>query len=595
MSPFIGLLRSVWRYKAYTLLGILCHLITAILTVVSIPLVIPFFQILFGASPSDFPPPESWMDLEATLNYGFSRLIAMTDHFIALRLICIIVVVVFLLKNIFRFLISFFMVYVRNAMLRDLRADLWAGFENISLTDRKSYHQGHLLSLITNDLQAVDHGILMAFELVFKLPLVILGSLIIMFWLSPGMTLVAFGLILFTLLIVGRISHKLKSFGARSQDLWSDLVILTNEYLSALKLIRVHDAKGFFRKRFDSVNDELFKVSNRMYRRRDLASPLAEFLGVVTIVILLYFGSLEVLNDELMAGTFFAFIFAFYNVIDPAKSFAREYANVRRGLAALDRINQFRSSIGTLPISTDDQKSLTFKDSMRLKNISFWHFDSDDRGLNDISIRFAKGSITSIAGPSGVGKTTLLDLLLGFYVPASGEIGLDDTIVDSTSVASFRNLFGLVTQDPKLFHGSVLQNILLGEEYDQQKVREIISMTGLDESFLNKTVGDNNVGISGGEAQKVCLARVLYRSPEIIILDEPTSQLDQNAKREIIARIRALKSRYTVIIVSHQRELLEIADKIILMNNGSIVGEGQYLDLIERNEHFMSLFSTSDD
>ena len=586
MSPFFSLLRSVWRYKKYTLLGIFCHLMTAVLTVISIPLVIPFFQILFGVSPSRYQAPTSWMDLEGALNYGFSRLIAMTDHFMALKVVCILVVVVFFLKNLFRFLISFFMVFVRNALLRDLRSDIWERFSSLSLEERNKRRQGALLSLISNDLQAVDHGILMTFEMVFKLPLVLLGSLGIMLWLSPYLTLLAFLLITFTLFVVGRISHRLKSYGRQEQSLLSQINVLSDELLGALRIVGMNNAGSFFTRRFQRMNDQLFRVVTKTYRRRDLASPLAEFLGVVTIVLLLYFGSLHVLSGAMEAATFFAFIFAFYNVIDPAKSFSREYANIQKGIAALERIKEFENSINISSQSVNgDQIDRTF-DELVFEDVSFQYPDSSSHVLQDISVQIKDKSITAITGISGSGKSTLIDLVLRFYEPTRGRIILNDRDVSRIEKKSYRQLFSLVTQEPVLFHGTVAENIHLSEEHDDKKIEDIAQLVGIDHSFLKKEIGDNNAMVSGGEAQRICLARALYRNPKVIILDEPTSQLDYQARQVILSQIKNLSNDYTFIIISHQPDLMKIADEIIYISKGSILDRGQYHDLSLRNDFF---------
>ena len=587
MSPLFRLLGSVWKYKAYTLLGILFHLFTAILTVLSIPLVIPFFQILFGISPSDYTPPESFWHLEDTLNYGFSRLIAISDHFIALQLVCVVVLILYFLKNLCRFLISFYMVYVRNGLLRDLRASIWAGYESLSLSQRFEQRQGYLMSLITNDLSEVDHGILKVFELLFKTPLIIMGSLLFMIWLNPGLTLIAFGLILFTFFVIGGVSHLLKQQAAKAQVSLSIITVLVDQYLSATRLIRTHQADGYFRGKFDLENESYFKSSNIILRRRDLASPLAEFLGVVTIVVLLYCGTHAVFNDTMEPATFFAFIFAFYNIIDPAKSFSREYANVQKGMAALDRIEAFKNELQS-SVRESGQSEARYDNIIELKNVSF-AYEEDKKILNSVSFNLNKGERIGIVGVSGTGKTTILDLLLGFFEPLSGQILLEGQDLATFSQTSFRSLFGLVTQVPVLFHGTVRENIILDKEESQAKLSSVLKLVGLTEPFLDKKVGDQSTMISGGEAQRVSLARVLYRSPDIFLLDEPTAQLDSASVNDIIDTIMQVTKERTVVMITHQPKLLKDMDRILILNQGRIVADGQYDTLYQRNEDFRRL------
>ena len=588
LSPFFKLLGSVWDYKFFTLLGIFFHILTAILTVISIPLVIPFFQILFGISPSNYKAPESLWDLENVLNYGFSRLIAMSDHFVALWVVCIAVVVIFFLKNLCRFLISYFMVYVRNGLLRDLRQKIWKGYKRLSLTQRYEKRQGYLMSLITNDLSEVDHGILKVFELLFKTPLVIVGSFLFMVWLSPKLTLIAFGLIIFTLIIIGGISHVLKRASAEAQESLSGMTILVDQYLSATKMIRTHHADGFFSRRFDEENNRYFKISNRILRRRDLASPLAEFLGVVTIVVLLFYGTHAVFNDDMEPATFFAFIFAFYNIIDPAKSFSREYANVQKGMAALERINGFEQELGKEEWIFKGTKTASFEDSIALEDVTF-SYGEKEVILNGFSLKIRRGEKVGVVGDSGVGKTTIVDILLGFFAPQRGTVKIDGYAISDVDEASYRKLFGLVTQRSQLFYGSIEDNIVMDMPIDTLRLEDICTRVGLDKASLQHRVGDHASQVSGGESQRICLARALYRDPEMLILDEPTSQLDIKSARLLMDHITAHALNKTVMMITHQVALLKKMDRIIFMKEGKIMDEGQYQALYERNESFRSL------
>lgn len=587
-SPFFKLLSSVWDYKSYTLLGIFFHILTALLTVVSIPLVIPFFQILFGISPSNYRAPESLWDLENVLNYGFSRLIAMSDHFVALWVVCIAVVIIFFLKNLCRFLISYFMIYVRNGLLRDLRRRIWKGYERLSLTQRYEKRQGYLMSLITNDLAEVDHGILKVFELLFKTPLVIIGSLLFMIWLSPKLTLIAFALIIFTLIVIGGVSHVLKRASAEAQESLSGMTILVDQYLSATKMIRTHHADGFFSSRFDDENNRYFKISNKILRRRDLASPLAEFLGVVTIVVLLFYGTHAVFNDDMEPATFFAFIFAFYNIIDPAKSFSREYANVQKGMAALERINGFNDEVEQDALVFKGDIVASFKDAVVIEDVSF-SYGPKVEILKGLSLNIRKGEKIGIVGDSGVGKTTVIDLLLGFFTPQGGAISVDSVSISDMDESSYRKLFGLVTQRSQLFFGSIAENIVMDLPMDTAKLYDICTRVGLEISSLEDRVGDHSSQVSGGESQRISLARALYRDPQILILDEPTSQLDLKSSQLLIDNITANALAKTVIMITHQVRLLKKMDRIILMKEGKIMDEGQYEHLYERNDFFRSL------
>jgi len=583
-TPVWDLLKGALRYKRHLTAGIISHIVTAVLTVMSIPLVIPFFQIIFGESPSRYRQPVDTWDVEGWLSYGFSRLVAMSDTYIALSVVCVIVLIIFLLKNISRYAISFFMTFVRNGIMRDLRLDLWQTVQSLPVQERQQYQQGRLMSLMTNDLMEVDHSVVKIYELIFKTPLIILGSLLFMLVIDIRLTLIAGGLILFTLIIVGGVSQVLKRQSSKVQGELSTLTSLADQYLSSLKLVRTFNADRYFDKNYKEHTEKHFKLTNRMLRRRDLASPLAEFLGVATIVALLYFGTHAVLDERLHPSTFFAFIFAFYNIIDPAKSFAREYANLRRGSAALERVNQFIGSVKRPEEDDHLRKSLSLEKAISLKTISFSYSATHPAIFEDLNLSINKNERIGLIGLSGVGKTTLFDLILGHLKPINGAVTIDDEDITTIHPETYRSLFGWVGQRTSLFFGTVRDNILLGQEEDVAKLNQVIAQCSLDPQILDRQVGDQTAGISGGESQRVCLARALYRSPQILLLDEPLSQLDDHHKHEVAAVIEQLAIDKTILMITHDASLLKSMDRIILLEEGSISEVGQYQELIERND-----------
>ena len=592
-KPVWDLLKGALRYKRHLSAGIISHILTALLTVISIPLVIPFFQIIFGESPSRYRQPVASWDIEGWLTYGFSRLVAMSDTYIALAVVCVIVLIVFLLKNVARYAISFFMTYVRNGIMRDLRLDLWQSIQSLPVRERQRHQQGQLMSLMTNDLMEVDHSVVKIYELIFKTPLIILGSLLFMLMIDVRLTLIAGGLILFTLIIVGGVSQVLKRQSVYVQEELSTLTSLADQYLSSLKLVRTFNADRYFDKNYQAHTEKHFSLTNRMLRRRDLASPLAEFLGVATIVALLYFGTYAVLDERLHPSTFFAFIFAFYNIIDPAKSFAREYANLRRGAAALDRVNQFIHGVPPTQQSDHLRKSLSLHQALHLSDVSYNYPDTGTRIFDGIHLSIKKHERIGLIGLSGVGKTTLFDLLLGHLQPSGGVISLDSHPIDDLDPESYRGLYGWVGQRTTLFFGTVRDNILLGQEEDTARLQEVLRKCSLEQGMLDRQVGDQTAGISGGESQRVCLARALYRSPEILLLDEPLSQLDDHHKQEVAAVIKDSALGCTVMMITHDTTLLKDMDRILLVENGSMHDVGQYQELLEHNERILQMLNIS--
>ncbi|MEL6390410.1 MAG: ABC transporter ATP-binding protein [Bacteroidota bacterium] len=592
MGAFFRLLSGVKNYPRLVLLGISFHLLTAVFTVVSIPLIIPFFKFLFSEE-------DQWdgsgfgTGLEGWLHGCFTSLVDNYGEDRTLVYICVTVVVIYGLKNLSRYGISIAMVPVRNGLLRDLRLFIWSAFERMSLSRRYAMEQGSLQSLMTNDLMEVDHGILKVFEMLFRLPLVILGSLCIMIGLDGRLTLIAFGLILFTLFIIGGISRMLKKQSSIAQQQLSDISALVEAYLSGLKLIRAHNAVRWFGATFRRQNEDYYQTSNTILLRRDLASPAAEFLAVVTIVILLYVGTRMVMTDEMLPSSFFAFIFAFYNIVDPAKSFAREYANVQKGLAALDRIEVFATVPRTSEPTRNPPSHLPFKESLAFESVSF-DFDENNI-LSDITFRIGKGQKIGLVGKSGSGKTTILDLLLGFFHITQGKITLDGLDIYDLDLEAYRQSFGLVDQRTTLFYGDIKSNIVLGSTVHDDRLAHACDVAHLNHIDLHTRVGDGGTRLSGGEAQRVAIARALYLNPDILLLDEPTAALDRRTEGYVMEALHDLMVDRTVMMVTHRVELLRRMDKILILDQGQIIASGTYDVLVANSAFFRSLLSEVED
>lgn len=599
MKAVLILLSSIKDYKIHTAAGIFFHLLTAVLTVVSIPLVIPFFQIIFGQSPSDFTMPTNPWDVEKWLNYGFSRLVAMSDSEIALKVVCISVVVIFLFKNLFRFLNAYFMVAVRNGIAKELRFRLWRSMESLSIADRKKYEKGHLLTLMSNDLSEIDHGILNTLEFLFRTPLIVIASLIFMYLINLKLFLISMALILFSLLIVGRVSQLLKKQSVQLQSIQSSLLQSTDELLSSLRILWVYDAIQYFRNKFQVLNNAHYVLNNKMVRRRDLASPLAEFLGVASVVCLLYFGTIQVLHGEIAAASFFAFIYAFYNVIDPAKSFSKEYSNFQRGLASLSRVNDFiggstglDSSDSTEIIKTRSRESICFK------KVYFSYPERPDHlVLEGFDLEIKASQKMAIVGSSGAGKSCIIDLLLRFYEPESGQVEMDGKDIKNLDLKWYRSLFSYISQEPILFNQSWIENITLDDasKLNQVLYDKVLTITDLHDIIdgrllqSDSKIGDQGMYLSGGEKQRICIARALYKNSEFIILDEPTSSLDNISEKKVIDSIlNAMKERSSIII-THNINILKEMDVINVLDAGHIVQSGTYSELSQSEGLFKNL------
>lgn len=595
MKGLKGLLQYIRPYQSLVALSIVCNILLSIFTIVSIPLIIPFFQILFDRTPLSTMKPEGY-DVAAWLEYYFSQLIASTDRETALLYVCLAIVLVFLLKNVFRYLALYFMAPVRNGIVRDIRNKLFFTYQQLPVGYFSDSKKGDLISRAITDVQEIEWSILNVIEVIFKSPLIIIGSILLMIYISPGLTQFVVVLILFTGLIIGRIGKTLKKSSSRAQQSVSKMTSTLEESIGGVKVVRAFRAESFLSDKFGSENNEYMALLTRILRRRDMSSPLTEFLGVAVVAVLLWYGSTLVFSGSLAPESFFAFIFAFYQVLEPSKSFSTAYYNIQKGLAAKDRVDDI---INQVPNISSGQMILSdFSDSIVLNQVSFKYPSSTDWVINDVSLTIKKGEKIAIVGSSGSGKTTLIDLILGFYQVDQGTITINGVNIKDVSRDSITSLMGLVTQSPVLFNDTVKNNILFGMEFNDEAVKSSARIAFADE-FIDQlpekyetNIGDSGVKLSGGQRQRLTLARAIIRNPSILILDEATSALDSESEKLVQLAMDKILEHRTAIIIAHRLSTIKNVDKIIVMKEGRIVEVGSHVDLINHNGPYKQFVST---
>ncbi|NNE27392.1 MAG: ABC transporter ATP-binding protein [Saprospiraceae bacterium] len=589
MQDIQKLVQYLLKYKSKVILSIFCHILMAVFTVISIPLIIPFFQLLFNTTSETVASPDSVFDVVNYLKYIFTQVIDNQGTDRALLLVCLLVVITFLLKNVFRYLAMFFMVSVRSNIVRDLRKGLYQHYLSLSISSLKNSQRGDLISRLTGDVQEVEWSMLRFIDAIFKSPLIIIGSIFFMLSINARLTLFVFVLMLFTALVIGTLSKTLKKQSLVLQNLLASLTSTVDETLDGAVPLRVFRVQKKWAERFKKVNEAFRHTLNKVTWRQDMSSPLSEFLGVSLVVVLLWYGSKLVLQGDMASEDFFAFIFAFYNVIEPSKSFATAYYNVRRGSAALQRIDdQIQSEILE---ENAGEKAFKFEQKIKVEDLSFKY--ENDWVLRDVSFQLNKGETLAIVGASGSGKTTLMNLLLKLIAPQEGRILIDNIPLDDIDKNEYYSHIGLVTQTPFLYNDSIRNNITLGREpISDETINNALELANASaflqnlEGKLDYNVGDRGEQLSGGEKQRITIARALLEDPDILILDEPTSALDPKSEQKVsMAIINALQDR-TAIIIAHKLATIKYADRIIVLDNGRIVEEGRHDDLIAQEGQY---------
>jgi subfamily B ATP-binding cassette protein MsbA len=586
MNGFWRLLSRVKDYKRNFALSIISNILYSVFTVISIPLLVPFFTILFDRSvPNPVMPKDS--NMNDWLKYWISTLINEYGKEMTLLYVCIALLIVFFFKNLFRYAAQYFITPMRYGIIYDLRKRLFQKYLDLPLSFYSNERKGALMSSITTDVQEVEWSILSVIESVFKAPIIMIGCIVYMLYTSPQLTLFVFFLVIFAGLIIGKTVTSLKENSVNIQDSMANLSSHVEETLGGLRIIKGFNAENYQAAKFDKENSFFRDILIKVINRRDLAAPLSEFLGVSVVTILLWYGATLVFDSKLEPDTFFSFVFAFYQVIEPAKSFSSAYFNIQKGMAALDRIDRVLDLHNDITSKPDALNLSGFQENIEFDHVSFIYKGTERKALDDISLTIKKGEIIALVGTSGAGKSTFVDLVPRFFDVTKGRICIDGHDVRDLDISSLRSLFGIVSQDPILLHDTIANNIVFGAQgYTSEQIKQaaIIAnahdfISALPQGY-DTSIGDRGLRLSGGQRQRLTIARAILRNPPVLILDEATSALDSESEKLVQQALEKVMINRTSIVVAHRLSTIQRADKIIVLEEGKIIQTGQHNELV---------------
>ncbi len=543
-------------------------------------------------------PISAFSSLKKGLQEKFDAFISGRTRYDTLKNLCIIIILVVLLKAIFDYVHSYLMSFVQQSVTRDMRTELYAHYQSLSLDYFQRTRTGQLISRVTNDVLVLNDAIDIAFARLIRDPLLAVIFLTFILVISWKLTLLAMIVLPLSLFTITNIGSHLKRYSARTQERMADINCILEETVSGMRIVKGFAKSKFEIGKFKRALQNHFSAILKMTRVRLLSNPINEFLATVVGVIILWYGGRQVLIGELLRpDDFILYIFAMFSLIQPIKSLSQVYGKMQEGMAATQRIFEVLDTKPRVVSSPKGIKKIDFRDNLVFKNVHF-EYDPGDVVLTDINLQIRAGEIVAFVGPSGAGKSTLLDLVPRFYDPTKGKLELDGIDIRDMDIERLRGLLGIVSQETILFYDTVFNNIAYGlENVAEDRVVSAARIAnahefirGLPEGYRTY-IGTRGFRLSGGERQRLAIARAVLRDPKILIFDEATSSLDTESEILVQEAIDRLMQDRTTLVIAHRLSTVQHADRIIVLDKGRIVQEGRHSYLIEQKGLYRRLYN----
>ena len=600
MNYFTKVLKYGLEYSYFAVLNILFNILYAIFSALAFVSFIPMLDVLFKQTKKVYEAPvysgigNIREYAENYFNYYISKQLE-TDISTTLIIVVSIVIFFFLMKNVFNYLALFNITFVKNGLLKKLRESLYSKVLVMPIPYFINKKKGDLMSRITADILEIQTSYLSILELMVREPLTILFTLIVMFTISPELTLFVILFIPISGFIISIIGKRLRKDSKEVQQQQSNFLSIIDETISGQKVIKSFLSESFFSRKFDKINHLLYKYSNKVINRKNLAGPFSEFMGILVIGVLLWFGGRMVLVSESISGTtFIVFMGLAYNILTPAKNLSKSFYSIKKGNAAAERVFEIIEYDKYTNDRTRNIEIEEFKDKISFQDLEFSYGES--KILDGITFTIKKGESVALVGSSGSGKSTIANLLNGFFSADSGSLLIDGINISDIKRESLYKNISIVTQESILFNDNIFNNIKIGN-LDSEK-EDIISAAKeanahefIEEQIngYETVIGDYGNKLSGGQKQRLTIARAMLKSPSILILDEATSSLDSKSEKKIQDAINKLMQGKTSLIIAHKFSTIKKCDKIILIDKGRIIAQGTHEELINSNSSYKNM------
>ena len=594
LSPYIK------PFKSNVIWNIIFNILYAFFGTLSYVTLIPMIQVLFDKTKkvTEKPIYTGILDLskylENSFYYKVTKLTEEGNPQIVLIYVVTLVIITFLLKNLSGYLASYHMMHLRNGVMAKLRSVMYNKIISLPISFYSEKRKGDVMARMLGDIGEVQNSFFMLLELAVKEPLTIVFSIIMMFTFSWKLTLFVFIFIPISGLIISRIGKNLKSQSLKAQNEGGYMISLVEETLTGLKVVKSYTAEDIFKNRFNESVNRLLNLSNKIGKKNNLASPMSEFLGIITIAILLFYGGTLVFDKSLDGTVFLSFMGLAYNILTPAKAISKASYAVKNGISAAERVFEVLEQENTIDSKENALLKNTFDEKITIENINFAY--QDEKVLKNFTIEVPKGKTIALVGQSGSGKSTIANLLTRFYDVQEGSIKIDGNNIKDINIHSLRALMGLVTQDSILFNDTIKNNILIGKpDATDAEIIEALKIANAYEFVkdlpdgIETNIGDAGGKLSGGQKQRLSIARAVLKNPPIMILDEATSALDTESEKFVQVALENMMQNRTSIVIAHRLSTVQKADNIIVMQKGEIVEQGTHDELLAKNGMYSKL------
>lgn len=598
MKTYFRLLSFAKPIEKYAIPYIFCTILTVFFSTLNLALLAPLLTTFFNADVNAviLEKPKEWTDVLGYFNYYAQQAYLQYGTFGALKRVCAVIVISVMLSNLFRYLSQRVMENLKIHTLLNLRRTTFNRVMDMHVGFFNNQRKGDIISKIASDVQVVQYSVTATLQVVFKEPLQLVAYFAMLFFISAKLTFFAVLVIPISAFFISKLVKKLKSQATEAQQVYANMISFLDEALSGIKIVKAFNATDFVKERFNKENEHFSKIGRRMVRRQQLGSPVSEFLGVSMVtVIVLYGGYLVTINDSTLDATkFIAYIAIFSQVMRPAKALTDSFSNINSGIAAGERVLELIDNRPAVLEVENPVELPSFQNEIKFKDVSFSYSDGKPT-LQDINLVIPQGKMIALVGPSGGGKSTLMDLLPRFIEVGAGELLIDGVNIQQLSLTSLRGLLGIVNQELILFNDTVFNNIAFGTEATDEEVENAAKIANahdfiqeLDEGY-HTNIGDRGLKLSGGQKQRLCIARAILRNPPILLLDEATSALDTESEKQVQLALNNLMKNRTSLVIAHRLSTIQQADHIYVLEGGRIVEEGNHQSLIAQRGLYSKL------